>query len=134
MQDALFDVRVFYPFAPSYLNQSLPTLYQQHESEKRLEYGQWVREIEHGGFTSLVFSTAGGTAPEGTVFLKRLASLLAEKRDEPYASTLGWLRCLTSFCLLRSSLRCVRAFSRRFGNNPSLESISEAVASGNLPR
>ena len=89
MQDAFFDVRVFYPFVPSYRNQSLPSLYRQHESKKRLEYGQRVREIEHGGFIPLVFSTAGSTAPEGTVFLKRLASLLAEKRLSPTPQRLG---------------------------------------------
>ena len=42
----------------------------QHERQKRCEYGQHIREIEHGGFTPLVFSTSGGMAPEAAVFLK----------------------------------------------------------------
>ena len=132
MQDAFFDVRVFYPFAPSYQNQSLSSLYRQHETKKRLEYGQRVREVEHGGFTLLVFSTAGSVAPEGTVFLRRLASLLAERRDESYSTTMNWLLCVTSFCLLKASLRCIRASPRRVGNGPNLDSISEAVAASHL--
>ena len=40
MQDAFFDVRVFHPLAPSYRSQKVSALYRQHESKKRLEYGQ----------------------------------------------------------------------------------------------
>ena len=33
-QDAFFDVRVFYPFAPSYRNSRIQTVYRQHETQK----------------------------------------------------------------------------------------------------
>ena len=46
--DAFFDVRVFYPFASSYKNSSPSSVYRQHELKKRLEYGQRVRDVEHG--------------------------------------------------------------------------------------
>ncbi len=107
-QDAFFDVRVFHPFAPSYRNSSLPSLYRQHEQQKKREYGRRVREIERGCFTPLVFSTGGGMAPEATTFLKRLASLLSDKRKEPYSVTMNCLRCFLSYSLLRSALLCVR--------------------------
>ena len=56
-----------------------------------------MREIEHGSFSPLVFSAAGGMGPSTTVVYKRLASLLAEKQGRAYSSTLHWLRCrLTS--------------------------------------
>ena len=132
-QDAFFDVRVFYPFAPSYQNTRLSSLYRQHEQKKRREYGFRVREIEHGGFTPLVFTTAGGVAPEAGIFMKRLASQLAEKRDEKYSTTMGWLRCATSFCLLRSCLRCLRASPRSAARPVTLDCISDAVASSHLP-
>ena len=93
-QDAFFDVRVFFPHASSYSATRLSSLYK-HERQKRREYGQRVREIEHGGFTPLVFSTSGGMAPEAAVFLKRLASLLCDKHGDTYAATLGWLNCKT---------------------------------------
>ena len=77
-QDAFFDVRVFYPGASSYRNSSLASVYRQHEIKKRHEYGQRVRDVEHGSFTPLVCTTDGGMAPEATVFFKRLGSILAE--------------------------------------------------------
>ena len=88
-----FDIRVFFPHASSYSATRLSSLNKQHERQKRCEYGQRVREIEHGGFTPQVFSTSGGMAPEAAVFLKRLASLLCDKHGDTHAATLGWLRC-----------------------------------------
>ena len=132
IQDAFFDVRVFHPFAPSYYNQKLLSTYNQHEQKKRLEYGQRVRELEHDSFTPLVCTTTGSTAPEATVFLKRLASMLAEKRGEQYSTTMAWLRCITGFCLLRSSLRCLRASPSREKCCINLDSISLAVSDGRL--
>ena len=132
MQDAFFDVRVFHPFAPSYQAQKLSSLYKQHEQKKRLEYGQRVREVEHGCFTPLVCTTSGRMAPEATVFLKRLASMLSEKRGEPYSTTMAWLRCVTGFCLVRSALRCLRASPRADKFIVNTESIAEAVAGGQL--
>ena len=133
MQDAFFDVRVFHPLAPSYRSQKVSALYRQHESKKRLEYGQRVLEVEHGSFTPLVCTTSAGMAPEATVFMKRLASMIADKREEPYSTTIAWLRCVISFCLLRSSLRCLRASPKTAKNIVTLDRISEAVAHGRLP-
>ena len=44
-QDAFFDVRVFYPFAPSYRESTLAANYRRHEQQKRREYGLKVREV-----------------------------------------------------------------------------------------
>ena len=63
MQNTFFDVRVFHPLAPSYRSQNLPGVYRQHESKKGFEYGQRVREVEHGCFTPLVCTTTGSLAP-----------------------------------------------------------------------
>ena len=115
-QDAFFDIRVFYPFASSYQNSRLQSLYKQHETKKRTEYGRRVREIEGGSFTPLVFTTGGGMAGEATTFFKRLAAMIAEKRDEAYPTVMGWLRCVLSLSLLRSSIRCVRGTRKRFRN------------------
>ena len=56
----LFDVRVFHPNAPSYRKMQLTSAYSLHECQKQRSYDQRVREIEHGSFTPLVFSTSGG--------------------------------------------------------------------------
>ena len=95
-QDAILNVRVFYPFASSYRNSCLPTLYRQHESQKRFHHRLRVREVERGCFTPLVFTTGGGMAPEATVCLKRLASMLSNKREEIYSTVMG----LAQMCYL----------------------------------
>ena len=53
-EQALFDVRVFSPFASSN-HSSLPAVYRRQEQEKRRKYGQRVREVEHASFVPLIF-------------------------------------------------------------------------------
>ena len=55
---------------------------------KKRAYNQRVREVEHATFTPLVFSATGGLGIQVSTFYKRLASLLVEKWDHPYSSTL----------------------------------------------
>ena len=59
---AFFDVRIFNPHAPSN-RQSLPACFRKHANEKKRDYEQRVREIEHGTFTALVMSLTGGLLP-----------------------------------------------------------------------
>lgn len=127
-QDAFFDVRVFYPFASSYRDSRLASVYRQHEQRKRLEYGKRVRDIERASFTPLVFTTSGGMASEATVFFKRLASMLAEKRGESYSETMGFVRCAVSFCLLRAVLSCIRSSYSSVKVQLKEQSVSDAVA------
>ena len=106
---AYFDVRVFNPHAPSNRQQSLPATYRTHERAKVRAYEQRVREVEHGSFTPpcRVSHWWGWTCCQATTCFKRLASLLSEKWDQSYSSTLAWLRCTLSFALLRSSIQCL---------------------------
>ena len=76
------------PNAPS--NRSTDA-YKRHEQAKKREYGQRVREVEHGVFTPLVLSTNGGMGTEATTFYKRLADLIANKRNHDYSMVMGWL-------------------------------------------
>ena len=103
-----FDVQVFNPHAPSHRQSSLSSCYRRQESLKKRVYEQKVREVEHASFTPLVLSATGGLANEATVFYKRLASCLAMKWDQSYASTMFWLRCRLTFSLLRSAVQCIR--------------------------
>ncbi len=103
-----FDIRVFYPNAQSNRSAQLSTAYNKHESEKRRVYGHRVRDIEHGSFSPLVFSSTGGMGKEAKIVLKRIASLVSVKRDTPYSKVINWIRCRLSFSLLRSSLLCIR--------------------------
>ena len=79
-----------------------------HEREKKRAYEQRVREVEHSSFTPLVLAATGGLGNEATIFYKHLASMLSQKWDSPYSTTLCWLRCRLAFSLLRSSIQAIR--------------------------
>ena len=61
-QNAFFDVRVFNPYSPSHHGTTLAQCYRRNEQEKKRAYEERVREIEHGSFSPLVFSTREGWA------------------------------------------------------------------------
>ena len=124
-QRAFFDIRVFNPHAPSYRNKSPMQCYKLNEQEKKRAYEERVREIEHGSFAPLVFSTSGSMCPIATTVYKRMASLIAEKQNHPYSSTLFWLRCKLSFSLLRSAVMCIRG-SRSSYHRPT-NMFNEAI-------
>lgn len=127
----LFDVRVFHPNAPSARASSLGSQYTKHERSKRRQYEQRVREVEGATFVPLVFSTAGGMGPACTVTFKRLANLLADHHTVPYPAMLNWLRCRTSFALLRSAITSLRGSRRRLRTahvQPAL-----ALSEGHMP-
>ena len=107
-QRTFLDVRIFNPHTKSYSRTPLSACYRMHENTKKRAYEQRILKVEHASFTLLVFSASGGLAKEATYFYKHLASRLAEKRDQPYSCTMNWLRCLLSFSLLRSAIRCFR--------------------------
>ena len=101
---ALFDVRVFNPFARSYVTSPSGTSYRPHERAKVREYEQRVREIERASFTPLVFSATGGMAPRAKVFYKKLSDLLAVQRKDNYSRTIALVRAMLNFSLLRSRI------------------------------
>lgn len=105
---AFFDVRVFNPCARSNRQTSLQSTYRCHEQEKKRQYDQRIREVEHSTFTPLVLSTTGGMGRATTTFYKRLATMLSEKRDVPYSKMIGWIRCRMSFSLVRASVMSIR--------------------------
>ena len=128
-QNAYLDVKVFNPSAPSYRKSQPQACYSQHERIKKRAYEQRINEIEHGSFTPLIFSTTGGMGKAATVFYKRLASKLAEKRKQPYSLCIRWLRCQLNFSLIRSSIMCLRGSRyRKFPSTPDslLLAISES--------
>ena len=133
-QDAFFDVRVFLANEPSNCYRSLSATYKKHEDEKKRAYSQRVLEVEHGVFTPLILSTTGGMGREAQTFYKRLADLLSHKRNVPYSSIIGWLRCKLSFAILRSAVLCIRG-SRSSIHHPIKDiDIALACSEGCVPR
>ena len=72
------NVRVFNSHAPSNRHSNC---YRKREQEKKRQYEQRVREVEHASFTPLVMSATGGMANQATIFYKMIASSLALKWD-----------------------------------------------------
>ena len=107
-QSAFFDVRIFNPTAHASRNRSLPANYRRHELEKRRHYEDRVINVEHGCFTPLVFSTAGGCGPAAKVVFNRLASLLASKWDTSYSKIISWIRWKIGFALQHSAIMYLR--------------------------
>ena len=128
-QRTFFDVRVFNPHAPSNNMNTSSSCYRKHELAKKRAYSQRIREIEHSSFTPLILSATGGLANEATVFYKRLASMLATKWDQPYSSTLCWLRCLLGFSLLRSAIRSLRGSRSTCGHALKTPAVADLVNS-----
>ena len=83
------------------------------ERSKIREYRERIRNVEHGDFTPLVFTCAGGMAPQSHLVMKRLAERLSKKQNLQVSVVSGWLRCRLSFALLRTTLLCVRASRRK---------------------
>ena len=79
----------------------------------------------HGSFSPLIFSMSRWMGPIATVVYKRIATLITEKRDQPYSRTLFWIRCKLSFSLLRSAIMCIRG-SRSSYHHPA-GMIGEAI-------
>lgn len=104
-ESVFFDVRVFNPFALSNRHSSVSAAYRHHENQKKRQYEQRVREVEHSSFTPLVFSLTGGVGPAASVFYKRFTLMLSEPT---YCTTINWLRCRLGFSLLQSSIMCLR--------------------------
>ena len=99
-------MRIFNPHATLNRSNDINKVYSNHEREKKRLYERRLMEIEHSSFNPLIFSVTGGMANGCSLFYKRLASLLSEKRSQSYSQTLEWLRCCLSFTctLLRSAM------------------------------
>ena len=103
-----FDVRVLHPNAPSYRSTDLSTLYRKHELEKMRKYNSRVISVEQGSFTPLIYTTFGGMGPQATRYHKRLAELVASKRNEDYNQVITHMRIRVRFSVLRSVLVAIR--------------------------
>ena len=80
-------------------------------------YGDRIRQIEHGSFTPLVFSTSGGMSRQTKVFFKRLSELMSEKKGENIGYFSAWLRTKISFALIKCLILCLRGTRSGKKNN-----------------
>ena len=108
-QQAFFDVKVFNPYAKATVTPLyVANCYRKCELRKKRLYEERIREVEHGSFTSLIFSTQGGMSKVTTTMYKHLASLISTKKSKPYSKTMNWIRCLIGFGLFRATILYLR--------------------------
>ena len=69
-----------------------------------------VLNKEKCSFTPLVFSTHGGNGPEADRFHKRLATLIAKKRNILYSEAVSYVRRRVRFSILRTTLIALRGY------------------------
>ena len=108
MQRAFMDVKVFYPFAPSYRSQSLSATMKLMESQRKRKYLERILNQENRTFTPLIFSSNGGMSKETKRFYSRLAELISDKTHASIPDTSAWIKRKLSFSLIRSSVICIR--------------------------
>lgn len=106
-QMALFDIRVLDSDAPSYLSKTPEQVLREAEKEKKRKYSSVV-ESQHSSFTPLCVSVDGLVGPEFSLFVKCLSDRLAAKWEQPYCSTINWIRTKLSIALVRASNLCIR--------------------------
>ena len=99
-------------------------LYQLMENKKKAKYNERILQVEKGSFTPIVGSTFGGWGKEATKYHKRIASLLAEKKNERYADVMSHLRTCLRFCVLRSVLVAIRGVRGKSREAAPLSSLS----------
>ena len=132
LEHAFFDVRVFNPHVPSNHRHDHSASYSYHKNIKKRAYEQRIQDVEHGSFTSLIFSVTTGLGRIATTTYMRLASMLSSKHDQPYSTTMAWLRCRLFFSLLRSSIQEIRGARSslcRFSTTSSLPIVLVTVES-----
>jgi len=59
---------------------------------------------------------------------KRLASLLAARRNQDYGSLVSWIRYSTSFSLLRSAVTCLHGVRSHRGSPVTIGALDLAIA------
>ena len=128
---AFFDVRVFNPLAPSYLNSTLKAAHKTNEKSKKREYNDRILQIEHGSFTPLVFSTFGGMSVECGNFYNKVAEKIAEKRDIASSLAKSWIRTKISFSLLRTTNLCIRGSRSKLVETEQLRDTDLRLAATN---
>ena len=94
------------------------------EKEKRDLYEKRVQETEKGSFVPMVFLTTGGTGPQCSYILKRLAQMISMKRKELYSHVLNFMRTKLRFSLLKSVLISIRGVRGKTSKEPKLDEVS----------
>ena len=97
----------------------------------RRSYEKRICEVELSTFTPIVFSMSGEAGPAATVMMRRLASLIAEKKGLSFSIVMNWIRSQFSFSLIRSAIACTRGsrykYSHKNQHDPEITVIESRL-------
>ena len=82
-------------------------------------------------YTPIVISTWGGMGKEAATFYKRLADMIASKRQNPYPVVM--LRCRLSFASIRSAIMCIRGSRSSLHTPVYMDNITLVSQEGRVP-
>ena len=123
-EKTFLDIRIMHPNSLSYVNKPIKDVYELHENEKKRKYNERVLQIEKGSFTPIVGSTFGGWGKEASRHHKRIATLIALKKNEEYADVINYIRTRLRFSVLKSILTAVRGVRGKSREAAPISSIS----------
>jgi hypothetical protein len=118
------DVLITHPNCPTYADKPIGSVYRMKEREKKAKYTERILQVEKASFTPIVGSTFGGWGEEANKYHKRIASLIADKRNENYADVINHIRTRLRFCVLKSVLMAIRGIRGRAREAAPLSSMS----------
>ena len=81
-------------------------------------------QVGKGSFTPIVGSTFGGWGTEADRHHKRIATLIADKKNEDYADVVNHIRTRLRFSVLKSILTAVRGVRGKMRPDAPISSIS----------
>jgi hypothetical protein len=104
---ALFDIRVTYTDAASYLTRTPTAVLESQAQEKIRKYGpSCARSHQH--FTPLVLGVTGETHADTQKFMDAIARQLAGKWGKRLSDVKGWVHLKVQVALARASSLCIR--------------------------
>ena len=123
-EKTFLDIRITHPNCKTHVNQPIKDVYAHHEQLKKREYNERVLQIERGSFTPIVGSTFGGWGIEADRHHKRIATLIALKKNEEYSDVINHIRTRLRFSILKSVLTAVRGVRGKSRRPDPIASIS----------
>ena len=123
---AFFDNRIIDADAPSYVssNTSWQALANRAAQQKRAKYQHVVEDLR-GSITPLVCSTDGVLHVEYRAYQRRLAHRLALKREQPFSSTMAWVRIRLQFAIIRAVDLRLRGARMKFRGLSPADGLNE---------
>ena len=118
------DILITHPNCQTYVEKTISQIYQLNERRKKAKYNERILQVEKASFTPIVGSTFGGWGAEANKHHKRIASLIANKRQESYADVINHIRTRLRFCVLRSVLIAVRGVRGKSREADPISSLS----------